>query len=67
VDDASTDSRRPLIQKFKEDNIINIRYYYTSNGGKHRAINFGVKRVNGELFFIVDSDDYITSKALEII
>lgn len=67
VDDGSTDSTSSLIQKFQEENIIQIRYYYTSNGGKHRAINFGVKKANGELFFIVDSDDYVMPNVLEII
>lgn len=67
VDDGSTDSTSSLIQKFQEENIIHIRYYYTSNGGKHRAINLGVKKANGELFFIVDSDDYILPNALDII
>jgi glycosyltransferase involved in cell wall biosynthesis len=37
------------------------------NGGKHRAINQGVSMAQGELFFIVDSDDYLPDQALEII
>ena len=35
------------------------------NGGKCRAINYGVDRAEGELFFNVDSDDYLTDDALE--
>ena len=42
-----------------------IRYFYQENGGKHRAINHGVREAQGELFFIVDSDDYLSNDALE--
>lgn len=42
-----------------------IRYIYQENGGKHRAINRGVKEAQGELFFIVDSDDMLPPEALE--
>ena len=46
---------------------LSIRYLYQKNGGKHRAINRGVKEARGELFFIVDSDDSLTENALELI
>ena len=42
-----------------------ICYQCVENGGKHRAINLGLKLAKGELFFIVDSDDYLTDTALE--
>ena len=44
-----------------------IRYYYQENGGKHRAINRGVKEAQGELFLILDSDDTLPEKSLETI
>ena len=44
-----------------------IRYFYQENGGKHRAINRGVKEAQGELFFIVDSDDALVPNSLEMI
>ena len=65
VDDGSTDNTRELIERFIADNKINVRYIYKENGGKHTAINLGVKNANGELFFIVDSDDYLTPDAVE--
>ena len=46
-------------------NTNSIRYFYQENGGKHRAINRGVKEAKGELFFIVDSDDLLAPFALE--
>ena len=44
-----------------------IRYFYQENGGKHRAINRGVKEAQGELFLILDSDDTLPEKSLETI
>ena len=44
-----------------------IRYFYQENGGKHRAINRGVKEARGELFFIADSDDWLPEDALAIV
>lgn len=68
VDDGSTDNTEFLFQQYLvEDNHFLIRYIKTENGGKHRAINRGVREANGKLFFIVDSDDYITDDALEMI
>lgn len=68
VDDGSTDNTETLfLQILNEDNFFPIRYVKTENGGKHRAINKGVSMATGDLFFIVDSDDYITDDALETI
>lgn len=67
VNDGSTDDTDKLFDKLKkEKNEFPLRYYSVSNGGKHRAINKGVKLARGELFFIVDSDDYLTDDALEV-
>lgn len=44
-----------------------IRYYYQENGGKHRAINHGVREAQGELFLILDSDDTLPPNSLELI
>lgn len=65
VDDGSTDNTRELIQSFQDEGIINIRYFYQHNAGKHIAINKGVQEAQGELFFIVDSDDYLSGEAIE--
>ncbi|WP_343338757.1 hypothetical protein TPELB_09660 [Terrisporobacter petrolearius] len=66
VDDGSTDDSEKLFNKWvRKNNDFDIRYYKIENGGKHRAINYGLDLANGELFFTVDSDDYITDDALE--
>ena len=68
IDDGSTDNTQELFQKWTEENHpFSIRYYKVPNGGKHRAINRGVELAQGALFFIVDSDDYITEDAVETI
>ena len=67
VDDGSDDSTENLINSFIDEQKIIIRYYKQINGGKHRAINNGVKLAKGELFFIVDSDDQLPCNSLEYI
>ena len=68
VDDCSTDNTQELINSWTNENKIKIIYQrQEQNGGKHRAINKGVKLAQGELFFIVDSDDFLTEDAVETI
>lgn len=59
VDDGSTDDTERVVHAFIEENKIPIRYIKKENEGKHLAINKGVELAKGELFFIVDSDDYL--------
>lgn len=65
VDDGSTDDTEALITSFIKEDKIKIRYFQQPNGGKHIAMNKGVTLAKGELFFIVDSDDYLTDDAVE--
>jgi glycosyltransferase involved in cell wall biosynthesis len=65
VDDGSKDDTPAVMQRFLDEGKINIRFFSQQNGGKHRAINHGVKEAKGELFFILDSDDVLPSNALE--
>ncbi len=65
VDDGSTDNIDELMEKFIADEKVRIRYFKQANGGKHRAINRGVSEASGRMFFIVDSDDHLTDKAVE--
>lgn len=68
IDDGSTDNTASLFAQWCcDDNPFPICYHQVENGGKHRAINRGVQLAQGELFFIVDSDDYLTDDALECI
>lgn len=65
VDDGSTDETEQLAQLFIDEGKVDIRFFKQENWGKHRAINRGAKEAHGELFFIVDSDDYLPHNALE--
>lgn len=66
VDDGSSDGTEALFDRWRrEENPFPIRYVRQENGGKCRAINHGLKLARGELFFTVDSDDYLTDDALE--
>lgn len=66
VDDASQDNTEELVGSF-EPVGKGIRYYKQDHGGKHRAINLGLQKAAGDYFFIVDSDDVLTSDAVETI
>lgn len=66
VDDGSVDNTEDLFAVWcQEENPFPIRYIKKENGGKCRAINMGLELAQGELFFTVDSDDYLTDDALE--
>ena len=58
IDDGSTDGTDDMIASIKEDSF-SIIYKKVENGGKHRAINRGLDIAEGEVFAIVDSDDYL--------
>lgn len=52
--------------QFIKEKVINIRYIKKENGGKHTALNLAIDEAEGELFWIVDSDDYIADDSLNI-
>lgn len=66
VDDGSNDETKSIIDRFEEKRF-SIKYVYKSNGGKHTAINEGMRYVNTEYTFIVDSDDYLKENAIELV
>ena len=67
VDDGSADDTKSIVDGFIHDCAITIRYFRQENGGKHRAINRGVKEAKGNLFFIADSDDTLPEKSIETV
>jgi len=66
IDDGSQDNTLNVIQNFSTE-YLPITYLHKKNGGKHTAINFGLKFVDTELVMIVDSDDTLTNDAIESI
>lgn len=67
VDDGSTDNTEGLITQLQTESDFTIRYIYKENGGKHTALNAGIKSIESELIFIVDSDDLVTEDAVDSI
>ena len=66
VDDGSTDDTRALIESWQKTATFSIIYYYQQNSGRHVAINRGIELANGEFFIILDSDDWLTDRSLEL-
>lgn len=66
VDDGSTDDTEAYINSILQSEF-DIKYVHKENGGKHTALNYGIAQIDTELTFIVDSDDYLTEDAVEII
>lgn len=64
VDDGSTDNTEYVIKRFINDGALDIVYYHKNNGGKHTAVNYGVKKVTTDLVLILDSDDRLTEDAV---
>ncbi len=67
VNDGSTDNTDALIKRWIQSAPFEIKLINTANGGKHRAINKGIEVAEGDLFYIVDSDDILPIDALETI
>ena len=61
VDDGSTDHTKELVEGWKLEKIVDIRYLYQNNSGKMMAHNKAVLASKTELFMCVDSDDYLCS------
>ena len=68
IDDGSTDGTSDL---FAGNTFLSapfsIRYYRQENGGKHRALNAGVKQAKGDFIFIADSDDWLLPQSVAIV
>lgn len=67
VDDGSTDNTEELFKKLINSASFEIRYLKKSNGGKHTALNYGIREIESELTLIVDSDDVLTEDSVDSI
>ena len=66
VNDGSSDNTDDYFKEItQKNNPFPVRYYSQENKGKHVAVNLGVQKARGDLFFIVDSDDYLTENAVK--
>ena len=65
VDDGSSDNTEVLVKSWIAEGKIEIKYIKQENQGKHIAHNTGVENCDTELFFCVDSDDYLLANGVE--
>lgn len=66
IDDGSSDHTEELFKDWiSKDNGFKITYVKVENNGKQKAVNKGLDLASGEMFFIVDSDDYLSDDAIE--
>ena len=66
VNDGSTDNCGKICDEYsKKDNRIKV--IHKDNGGLSDARNTGIESASGEYIMFVDSDDYISSKMVEIL
>lgn len=64
VDDGSSDNTKEVLKRMSQGSIFPVRYFYKRNGGKHTAVNMGVKNAGGQLVLILDSDDELPPTAI---
>lgn len=64
VDDGSNDDTKSVVDGFIAKGILNIRYLYKENGGVSSAMNYGIAHTENEIFFRVDSDDFLKEDAI---
>lgn len=67
IDDGSSDNTKELVVQWIRENRIVIRYIYQQNQGMHGAHNTAYSNINTELNTCIDSDDYMTDNAVELI
>lgn len=62
IDDGSTDGTWNIISKFKK--YKNVRVFRKANGGKHSALNLGLKHLQTEFLACLDADSYADKESL---
>lgn len=65
VDDGSTDETKELVEKWQNENRIEIQYVYKENGGMHTGHNTAYSMIKTELNVCIDSDDWMPDDAVE--
>ncbi len=65
VDDGSTDNTKEFCNELMTLNS-RIKYVYKENGGQGSARNIGIKSAKGEYVLLLDSDDALLPKMVEI-
>ena len=67
IDDGSTDDTKKVVDQFIDNGKVPVKYYKKDNGGKHTAHNMAVKLAKGDYFMCLDSDDWLSDRAIEFV
>ena len=67
IDDGSTDDTRKIVNDWIAEGKIEIEYIYKKNGGLHTGYNKAIEIIDTELSMCIDSDDWLTDNAIEMI
>lgn len=66
IDDGSTDDIDSVVIPFLNSTDIPVMYVKKDNGGVHTARNIGLANARGHYYIELDSDDELTSNALQV-
>lgn len=68
IDDGSTDNTAAVVNNFRKETFdFDIDYHFKDNGGKHTALNYSHQYIKGDYVLILDSDDLLTTDAIDIV
>jgi len=68
IDDGSSDRTYTLAKKFEfEEGSRSLKVLSKPNGGKSRALNFGIKHAKGSLICCVDADSKLDKDAVSLL
>lgn len=65
VDDGSDVAQREVFEELKIKSNIKMHLIEKVNGGKHTAINEGLRQIKEPMVLILDNDDFLTPDAVE--
>ena len=65
LDDGSTDHSGEILDKYKENPIIEI--IHTKNGGVSKARNIALRSIAGKYVMFVDSDDVLAPNSIQVL
>ena len=66
IDDGSTDNSVDIIKNYQNQDT-RIKLFQQENSGPGSARNLGIKNSTGECICLLDSDDFLTHNALEVL
>lgn len=68
VDDGSKDNTEEMVSNWLKGALpFKIKYIKQNNGGKHRAVNNGVRNASCDYILILDSDDYLEKRCVKLV